>query len=93
MCDLGLLQRGGRTMKTTQDKRADFKRLLIPRLDKAIKAIKVIGDLSASQYAFTEGEAEKVVQALRLAADEVESKFFKTDAPLVALKFDHTEAD
>ena len=80
-------------MKTTQDKRADFKRLLIPRLDKAIKAIKVIGNLSASQYAFTEGEAEKVIQALRLAIDQVEGKFFKKDAPLVAIQFDHTEAD
>jgi|TARA_B100001175_G_C18963779_1_gene381876 hypothetical protein len=80
-------------MKTTQDKRADFKRLLIPRLDKAIKAIKVIGNLSASQYAFTEGEAEKVIQALRLATDQVEGKFFKKDAPLVAIEFDHTEAD
>jgi len=80
-------------MKTIQDKRADFKRLLIPRLDKAIKAIKVIGNLSASQYAFTEGEAEKVIQALRLATDQVEGKFFKKDAPLVAIEFDHTEAD
>ena len=80
-------------MKTTQDKRADFKRLLIPRLEKAIKAIKVIGNLSASQYAFTEGEAEKVIQALRLATDQVEGKFFKKDAPLVAIEFDHTEAD
>ena len=80
-------------MKTIQDKRSDFKRLIIPRLEKALKAIKAIGNLSASQYAYTESEAEKVVQALRLAADEVESKFFKTDAPLVALKFDHTEAD
>ncbi len=80
-------------MKTTQDKRADFKRLLIPRLDKAIKAIKIIGNLSASQYAFTEGEAEKVIQALRLATDQVEGKFFKKDAPLVAIQFDHTEAD
>jgi len=80
-------------MKTTQDKRADFKRLLIPRLDKAIKAIKVIGNLSASQYAFTDGEAEKVIQALRLATDQVEGKFFKKDAPLVAIQFDHTEAD
>ena len=80
-------------MKTTQDKRADFKRLLIPRLDKAIKAIKVLGNLSASQYAFTEGEAEKVIQALRLATDQVEGKFFKKDAPLVAIQFDHTEAD
>ena len=80
-------------MKTIQHKRADFKRLIIPRLEKALKAIKVIGNLSASQYAYTDSEAEKIVQALRLAADEVESKFFKTDAPLVALKFDHTEAD
>ena len=80
-------------MKTTQDKRADFKRLLIPRLVKAIKAIKIIGNLSASQYAFTEGEAEKVIQALRLATDQVEGKFFKKDAPLVAIQFDHTEAD
>ena len=80
-------------MKTTQDKRADFKRLLIHRLDKAINAIKVIGNLSASQYAFTEGEAEKVIQALRLATDQVEGKFFKKDAPLVAIQFDHTEAD
>lgn len=80
-------------MKNIQDKRADFKRLLIPRLDKAIKAIKVIGNLSASQYAFTEGEAEKVIQALRLATDQVEGKFFKKDAPLVAIEFDHTEAD
>ena len=80
-------------MKTIQDKRADFKRLLIPRLEKAIKAIKAIGNLSASQYAFTEGEAEKVIQALRLATDQIEAKFFKKDAPLVAIQFDHTEAD
>ena len=80
-------------MKTIQDKRADFKRLLIPRLEKAIKTIKAIGNLSASQYAFTEGEAEKVIQALRLATDQTEAKFFKKDAPLVAIQFDHTEAD
>lgn len=80
-------------MKTTQAKRDDFKRLLIPRLEKAIKAIKVIGNLSASQYAFTEGEAEKVIQALRIATDQTEAKFFKKDAPLVAIEFDHTEAD
>ena len=80
-------------MKTIQDKRADFKRLLIPRLEKAIKAIKVIGNLSASQYAFTEGEAEKVIQALRLATDQVEGRFFKKDPPLVAIQFDQTEAD
>ena len=80
-------------MKTIQDKRADFKRLLIPRLEKAVKAIKVIGNLSASQYAYTEGEAEKVIQALRLSVDQVEAKFFKKDAPLVAIQFDHTEAD
>ena len=80
-------------MKTLQDKRSDFKRLIIPRLEKALKAIKVIGNLSASQYAFTESEAEKVVKALRLATDQVEGKFFKKDAPLVAIQFDHTEAD
>ena len=80
-------------MKTMQDKRADFKRLLIPRLEKAIKAIKVIGNLSASQYAYTEGEAEKVIQALRLATDQTEARFFKKDAPLVAIQFDYTEAD
>ena len=80
-------------MKTIQDKRSDFKRLLIPRLEKAIKAIKVIGNLSTGQYAYTESEAEKVIQALRLATDQVEGKFFKKDAPLVAIQFDHTEAD
>lgn len=80
-------------MKTLQDKRSDFKRLIIPRLEKALKAIKVIGNLSAGQYAYTESEAEKVVQALRLATDQVEGKFFKKDAPLVAIQFDHTEAD
>lgn len=80
-------------MKTIQDKRADFKRLLIPRLERAIKAIKVIGNLSRSQYAFTEGEAEKVIQALRLATDQVEGRFFKKDPPLVAIQFDQTEAD
>jgi len=80
-------------VKSNQDKRADFKRLLIPRLKKAVKAIKLIGNLSASQYAYTEGEAEKVVQALRLATDQIEARFFKKDAPLVAIQFDHTEAD
>ena len=80
-------------MKTIQENELDFKRLLIPRLEqKAIKAIKVIGNLSASQYAFTEGEAEKVIQALRLATDQIEAKFFKR-TPLVAIQFDYTEAD
>ncbi len=78
-------------MKTDQEKRSDFKRLLIPRLEKAVKSIKIIGNLSANQYGYTAGEVDKILDCLRLAVDGVESKFTKKPAPLLAL--DKTKAD
>ncbi len=78
-------------MKTDQEKRSDFKRLLPQRLEKAVKSIKIIGNLSTSQYGYTAGEVDKILDCLHLAVDGVESKFTKKPAPLVAL--DKTKAD
>lgn len=37
--------------------------------------------------------ASQFFPLLQIVKDQTEAKFFKKDAPLVAIQFDHTEAD
>lgn len=54
-----------------------FKRIANLRVPNAIKKIKLIGNLSASAYKYSDEQIDKIVASLRQAIDEVEAKFKK----------------
>ncbi len=59
-------------------KRLKFRELAEKRTNKALDAIRVIGNLSNRQlYEYDEAEVRKVIKALRDAVGDVESKFSK----------------
>ncbi|MBZ2168297.1 hypothetical protein [Marinobacter sp. F4216] len=56
--------------------REKFVRLAEARVTKALKDIKLIGNLSnRSNYSYTEQDAKKIYQALRRAIDDMKTKF------------------
>jgi hypothetical protein len=65
------------TDPAAESKADKFKRLAEPRVDSTIKKIKLIGNLSASSYEYTNEQAQKILSSLRAAVDEVEKKFQK----------------
>ena len=71
--DISALSRGG--------KNAKFRELAEKRTNKALEAIRLIGNLSNKQaYAYEDAEVRKIVRALRDAISEVEAKFGKSSS-------------
>jgi len=73
-------------------KRADFVRVIQPRVTKTIKAIGLIANCTGSNYLYTDEQAGQVIKALNEAVDAVAQAFvkkavaqsgfvFKADAP------------
>jgi ABC-type Fe3+-hydroxamate transport system substrate-binding protein len=59
-------------------KRVKFRELAEKRTNKALEAIRLIGNLSNRQnYTYEDHEARKVLKALRDAVAEIEAKFSK----------------
>lgn len=58
-----------------QVKRDNFARVLPPRMDKALKAIRMVGDCTLPSYTHTEAEGQAVVDRLFAAVNEVKSRF------------------
>lgn len=58
------------------DPREKFVDLAEKRVNKAIKDIKLIGNLSnRSNYSYTEKDSERIYKALKKAVDEMKSRF------------------
>jgi len=61
---------------TADRKHAKFRELAEKRTNKALEAVRLIGNLSNRQtYAYEEAEVRKIVKALRDAISEVEVRF------------------
>lgn len=58
-------------------KAATFARVLPNRMNKALKAIKLVGQCSSPNYYFTETQSAKVVEALQVAVRQVQDSFAK----------------
>jgi len=58
-----------------QVKRDNFARVCPPRMDKALKAIRMVGDCTNPTYLYSEGQSEFVVAQLQQAVDDVKSRF------------------
>ena len=64
------------TSEATMVKAAKFRAIGIKRVNRAIKLISLIGNLSnRSSYAYSEADIRKLVDALRNALDRLESRF------------------
>jgi hypothetical protein len=62
-------------------KRAKFRELAEKRTNKALEAVRLIGNLSNRQaYAYEDAEVRKIVKALRDAVTEVEARFGKSSS-------------
>ena len=58
-----------------------FKRVVTPRIHKAIKAIDVIGYCSGSPYEFTPEQVVQITSALNGAVDQLADKFTAKSKP------------
>jgi len=58
-----------------QAKVDNFARVLPPRMDKAIKAIRMVGDCTNPTYSYTEEQAVAVTKELKAAVDNVTKRF------------------
>lgn len=67
-------EQGASPNETPEEK---FKRIATLRVPNAIKKIKLIGNLSASAYRYSDEQIDKITAGLRQAVDEVEAKFKK----------------
>jgi len=53
----------------------NFARVLPPRMDKASKAIRMVGDCTLPTYSYNEEQAKFVIAQLQKAVDEVAARF------------------
>jgi len=58
-----------------QVKRDNFTRVLPPRMDKALKAIRMVGDCTLPSYSYTTEQAQAVIKELQKAVDVVSQRF------------------
>ena len=73
---------------TPEQKASKFKTLATKRGEKAIKYIELLGNLSAKNYVYTEGQVKTLFDALRTAVDDTEAMFSikqKTDKVRIQL--------
>ena len=58
-----------------QVKRDNFARVLPKRMDKALKAIRMVGDCTLPSYLYTEEQGKAVADGLQASVDGVKSRF------------------
>lgn len=61
--------------KPAEDKRVKFKRVVTPRVQKALKFIALIGNQSGSAYSYTENDVGIIITSLRVAVDALEKRY------------------
>lgn len=70
---------GDSHMSADDKKHTKFRELAEKRTNKALEAVRLIGNLSNRQtYVYEEAEVRKITKALRDAVSEVEARFGKT---------------
>lgn len=58
-----------------ETKQAKFKRVVVPRVNKALKAIELVGNQSGSAYAYNSKDIDVIINALQEAVMLVESRY------------------
>jgi hypothetical protein len=66
-------------LRTTVDRQTKFRTLGAKRINNALKAVSLIGNLSnRSVYEYSDSDIKKMISALRTAVDKVEARFVST---------------
>ena len=63
------------TVNKNETKREKFVRVVTPRVNKAIKAIELVGNQAGAAYEPTAADIANVITAMRSAVDKVEKRF------------------
>lgn len=58
-----------------QERRENFIRVLPPRMDKATKALRMVGDCTNPTYLYTSEQADAIVKELQEAVDTIKARF------------------
>jgi len=72
---------------TDETKAMRFIRVVKPRVNKAIKAIGIVGYCASSSYEFTPQQVKDIINSLIVAVQGVESKFISKDKSVNEFKF------
>lgn len=64
-----------KTVPKDETKRDKFKRVVEPRVKKALKAIQLIGNCAGSAYDYTEDDVSFILAALSRACESLGSKY------------------
>ena len=65
------------TIEKTETKHDKFKRVVVPRVNKALHIIKLIGNCANSQYDYTDDDVQKIFDTLEQALSDTLGKFTK----------------
>lgn len=78
-CIIDDIYLGDSHMSADEKKHAKFRELAEKRTNKALEAVRLIGNLANRQtYVYEDAEVRKITKALRDAVSEVEARFGKT---------------
>lgn len=69
------MKRKKNSSKPAEDKRVKFKRVVTPRVQKALKFIALIGNQSGSAYSYTDNDVGIIITSLRVAIDALEKRY------------------
>ena len=62
-------------LNKTESKVVKFKRVVTPRVNKALKAISLVGNCATKDYAYSQEDASKIVNAMHDAVQSVSKRF------------------
>jgi len=71
-----------------ESKRDKFKRIVLPRVRKAIKTIRLIGNCSGSAYEYTNKDVAEIVVALSNEVEKLQAKYESKGATTVDFDLD-----
>lgn len=63
------------TIPKSETKREKFKRVVTPRVNKAIKVIGLVGNQAGAAYEYTDDDVTYIIEALHDAVEIVENKY------------------
>lgn len=81
------MAKGKKTPPKEETKNQRFQRVVLPRVQKALKAIQLIGNCAGSGYECSDTEAAQMFNALTDAVNSAQEKFMRKSVSQAEFKF------
>lgn len=72
--------------RTSESKEDRFIRIVEPRVQKAVKAIAILGNCTGSTYKYTDGQSLQILKGLQDALDTLAGQFSATKSTIEKFK-------